>query len=331
MRMFRALLVGSSLLLATACSGIIDNTAQPDGGAVGNPDGAVFVDETGDSGVVDPGDPDASVVDPNDVAMVCARWNSDRENLSEGTWTGDVATCNAGEIQTPGRENALRLINLYRWLADLPAVSEDTGLSAAAQECALMQKAHGSLSHSPTPDWECYTTEGANAAGRSNISSGPGVRSIDAYMADIHSINSLGHRRWILSNSLGRVGMGSTNQHSCLYVISGGGTAQKQWTAFPPPGVFPLQAIAPGFGSTDAGGWSIQSDYIRLNDGVVTVTANGQPVAVDVSVLPANYGSSYALRIAPNGWTTQADTTYHVSVTNIDTPIEYDIDVVDCQ
>lgn len=324
--MGRIMLVGL-VVWVTACSGLIDTRTPVSDSDAGTalPDGAVGV--IADAG---PDQPDAAFVDPNDVMAVCNRWRNDRADRSEGTWTGSVATCDAGDVIDPGRPNALRLINLYRWLAGLPPVTNDSALDAAAQECALMQKAHGSLSHTPTPEWQCYTTTGANAAGLSNISSGPGVRSIDAYMADIYAPTSLGHRRWILSNSLGPVGLGSTDQHSCLHVIGGSGNAPNPWTAFPSPGLFPVQAIAPGSASVDAGGWSIQSNAINLNPGVVTVTAGGQDLPVTTTVLSANYGSAYALRFVPDGWSTQANTTYRVSITNIATPIEYDVVVIDC-
>ena len=55
----------------------------------------------------------------------CARWNADTANVSEGTWSGSVAACEVGDISADGRENALRLFNLVRWLADLPAVQTE--------------------------------------------------------------------------------------------------------------------------------------------------------------------------------------------------------------
>ena len=64
-------------------------------------------------------------------ADVCARWKADRADLSEGTWTGDVASCTPGDIGATARANALRLVNLYRWLAALPAVVTDPTRDAA--------------------------------------------------------------------------------------------------------------------------------------------------------------------------------------------------------
>jgi hypothetical protein len=264
---------------------------------------------------------------------VCARWNADRADMSEGTWSGDVATCDPGDISPEGRANALRLYNLYRWLAELPAVTTDPERDRMAQACALMQEANGSLSHDPPMNWECWTQEGADGSASSNISSGPGVAVVDAYLLDSGNTENMGHRRWILSNSLGPIGLGSTaTGASCMQNLNGDGNADKAFTAYPPPGFFPLQAMDASWDNDtlDEAGWSIQSDSIDLADASVTVTSGAGTLAVSVAELPGGYGSRYAIRINPEGWSTEAGATYHVSVTGVDEPIEYDMSIVDC-
>jgi hypothetical protein len=263
---------------------------------------------------------------------VCARWNADRADMSEGTWSGDVATCDPGDISSEGRENALRLYNLYRWLADLPAVTTDPERDRMAQACALLQEANG-LSHDPPMDWACWTEEGADGAASSNISSGPGVAVVDAYLLDSGNTENMGHRRWILSNSLGPIGLGSTaTGASCMQNLNGDGDADKAFTAYPPPGFFPLQAMDASWDNDtlDDAGWSIQSDSIDLADASVAVTSAGETLAVSVAELPGGYGSRYAIRINPEGWSTEVGATYHVSVTGVEEPIEYDFTIVDC-
>ena len=51
---------------------------------------------------------------------------------------------------------------------------------------------------------------------------------------------------------------------------------------------------------------------------------------MSVTPLAGGYGSSSAISIIPQGWSTQAGTTYHVSVEGVGMPIEYDVEVVDC-
>jgi len=259
----------------------------------------------------------------------CARWNSDRADLSEGTWSGNVAACEVGDISPEGRANALKLINLYRWLADLAPVVTDPERDRQAQACSLMMEAEGELSHDPGTDWACYSEEGAEGASSSNISGGPGVVSIDRYMLDQGNATTIGHRRWTLSNSLGPIGLGSTDGASCFQNLRGSGRAGKPWMAWPAPGIMPLQAFGTR-GTIDETGWTVQSDEIDLDGAAVAVTSNGADMPVTVTELQGGYGSNSAIRFNPDGWSTTAGQTYAVSVTGIETPISYEVVVVDC-
>lgn len=262
---------------------------------------------------------------------VCARWKADRANLSEGTWTGSVASCIAGDISTEARESSLRLVNLYRWLAGLPAVTLDPVKNQKEQECALMMRANNMLSHDPPTTWTCYTAAGAEGAANSNISSGPAVSSVDLYMIDPGNATTIGHRRWILSNSLGPIGIGGTDRSSCMWTLMGTGRAGKPWIAWPAAGRVPLQAIVGSRGqSTDSTGWTVQSDSINLAGAQVTVTVDGANQPVTVTQLAGGYGSRYAIRFNPTGWTTAAGRTYDVAVTGISTAITYAVEVVSC-
>ena len=84
-------------------------------------------------------------IDDRSEAGTCLRWNADHENMDEGTWSGDVATCDPGDISPDGRANALRLYNLYRWLADLPAVETSAERDSMAQERVSLDRLHGYL------------------------------------------------------------------------------------------------------------------------------------------------------------------------------------------
>lgn len=263
-------------------------------------------------------------------ADVCTRWKADRADLSEGTWTGDVTSCTPGDIGATARANALRLVNLYRSLAQLPAVVTDPARDAQDQACALMMRANNMISHTPPTTWTCYTADGATAAGSSNVSSGRAVSSVDLYMIDSGNATTIGHRRWILSNSLGPIGIGGTDKASCMWTLSGTGKAGKAWTAWPAPGQIPLQAVSPRGTTVDMTGWSVQSDGINLASAQVTVTVDGAAQPVTVTQLDANYGSKYAIRFNPTGWTTQAGKTYSVAISNIPTAINYDVQIVDC-
>jgi hypothetical protein len=338
-----------------ASEGTATNGAGPGGGPGGGPAG----DDPGESGgssggTTNASDPDSgpgttNASDPDDtgpdsgtagtdtgtdpaVEAMCDRWLSDRADMSEGSWSGSVAACNPGDVSPEGRANALRVLNLYRWMVGLPEVTNDPGRDAMAQACALIMHANGSLSHDPPMGWTCWSSDGDTAAGSSNISTGPGVMSVDLYMVDPGNPTTLGHRRWILANSTGPVGLGSTSEYSCMWVLGGSGTGGNAWTAWPPPGPFPFEGVAPlGFSSLDETGWSLQSDGIDLSGAQVQITVNGDPRPVTVSQLQGGYGSAFAISMIPSGWTAQPDTTYHVRVDGVaGGPIEYDVQMVTC-
>jgi hypothetical protein len=250
-------------------------------------------------------------------------------NLSEEPWNGDVASCNGGDMSMASRDTALRLVNLYRYIAGLPAVTTDPARNQQDQACALMMQANNTINHSPPNTWTCYTAEGAKAAGSSNLAGTGAIAAVDSYMLDPGNATTLGHRRWILSNSLGPIGIGSTAKYSCMWTLSGTGKAGKPWMSWPSPGAFPLQAFATSRQSIDTTGWSLQSDSINLAGAQVSVTFNGASQPVTVTQLEPNYGSRYAIRFNPMGWNAAAGT-YHISVTGIPTPIEYDVNVVSC-
>jgi hypothetical protein len=263
---------------------------------------------------------------------VCTRWKADRADVSEGTWSGDVASCNAGDLSADARTNALRLVNLYRFLAGLPAVTDDPMLDAGDQACALMMRANNTLSHMPPTTWTCYTQAGADAAGSSNISGGQAVSSVDLYMTDPGNATTLGHRRWVLSNSLGPIGIGGTDKASCMHTLGGTGKAGKPWMAWPAEGSIPIQAMTASRNqSVDKTGWSIQSEKIDLTNAMVTVTVDGASQPVTVTQLDQNYGAKFAIDFIPQGWTSQAGKTYSVSVSGVTPAISYDVQFVDCQ
>jgi uncharacterized protein YkwD len=312
---------------------------QASSGAAGKPSGGASSGTAGSGGTSSGGASGGSgtggaVSGDRSPEATCTRWKADTANVAEGTWSGSVDTCMAGDISTDGRENALRFFNLIRWLADLPSVVTEDTRNQQAQACALMMTANKMLSHMPPMDWKCYSDLGAKGASTSNISGGPGVSSVLDYMVDTGNETTFGHRRIILSNELGPIGLGSAGKggSSCMQNIGGTGKATKAWMAWPPPGAFPFQAYADTYKrSLDATGWSIQSKSIDLSKAQVTVMSGGAAKPVKVEQLTGNYGNNKAIRIVPDGWKAAAGSTYAVSVSGTATPIAYEIQLVDCK
>jgi hypothetical protein len=262
---------------------------------------------------------------------ICARWRRDTADLSEGSWSGSVGSCNAGDMDVDWRLRTLVQVNLFRFLAELPPITNDPSRDAAAQACALMMDANGALSHGPPPSWACYTETGAMGAGSSNIASTPAVTAIPLYMVDPGNATTLGHRRWILSNSIGPTGIGSTDSFSCLWTIGGSGDAGREWTAWPPPGPFPIEAAGGTFTTLDETGWSIQSDSVDLGGANVVIRDEGTVLPVDVTELLGGYGSAQAISIIPSGWSMEVGHTYDVVTTGTSEPISYSVTIISCE
>jgi hypothetical protein len=271
----------------------------------------------------------------NTADQVCQRWVCDRADMSEGVSTGDIATCDPGDLQPPGRPNALKLVNLYRFLTAMPEVTEDPTFDTDAQDCAIIQAANG-LTHTPATTATCYNAAGATASDRSSICGGQAVGCIDLYMDDSSNATgpNFGHRTWILANSLGPVGFGSvgsggrTMTASCFYQVGGTGKAAVPYVGWPPAGPVPLQAFTAT--ELDKSGWSLQSDTINLGSATATVMdgTTNQPVTVSTNL--GSYGAKYAMGMTPNGWTSVAGHSYTVTIGGTTPPISYTVQVVDC-
>ena len=276
-------------------------------------------------------DADCDGVLNSEAEDVCYRWKSDRADLSEGAWDGDVGTCDPGTTEPAAFGNALRLVNLFRWIAGLSEVGTQPELNDKAQDCALIMHAYGGLTHYPSESFQCYTDSGAQAAATSNISPYAGVYSVDLYMSDPGNSTTLGHRRWILSNGLGPIGLGSTSDFSCMLVIGGSGPDRADWTAWPPPGVVPFELNNLAWATLDQTGWSVQSDSISLSGANVTITRDdGANQPVTVTQLAAYYGSQSAISMVPSGWRAESGRSYDVHIEASGGVIDYTVEFVDC-
>jgi uncharacterized protein YkwD len=105
-------------------------------------------------------------------------------NANEG-FTGNVAACQAGDISNNFRDAVVRRTNYIRALCHLPAVDLDCEDSDKCQAAALIMAANNALSHFPDSSWTCFSQDGKEAAGASNIGLGPsGLYAVDLYIDD---------------------------------------------------------------------------------------------------------------------------------------------------
>ncbi len=228
------------------------------------------------------------------------------EGYSMGWTGGDVESCLAGATDPAFRELVALRINYYRAMAGVPGgIALDEENNAKDQEAALMMSANGTLSHNPPATWTCYSEDGAEAAGRSNLSLGnAGPDAVDAYMQDYGGGNSaVGHRRWLLYPQTEWMGTGdlpaATGHWSAnaLWVFDEnyGGTrppVRDGYVAWPPPGYVPYPVVCPR--------WSFAYPKADFATATVSVTSNGVPVAVTLETVATGYGEN-TLVWYPNG------------------------------
>jgi len=270
-----------------------------------------------------------------DERALCDEFRLAVADLTPGAWSGSTATCDAGDVGDDGRDSVIRLTNYYRSLAGLDPISRDRALEPLAQECALMMASNGRrLSHTPGTDWPCYTPDGAEAAGASNIATTDALEAIDLYFVETGNADTMGHRRWLLAPTLDRVGIGSTDAGSCMWVVHPfwEGT-DVDWIAWPPPGPFPIEAGSWGRDDANTVGWTFSAFSFSLEGATVTVwdVDHGGERPVDVTLLPANYGDPGTLLISPRGWPLQGGAEYRVTIDAPEQTVEYTVYATSCR
>ena len=272
-------------------------------------------------------------------------------NRSEPDWgfTGSVGRCEPGTTRQAFRDSVIQRVNWYRQMAGLDTVTEESELSAGAQDAALIMVANEMLSHDPGEDWDCYTQTGAASAGRSNLGLGRvGVAGIDAYMQDYGDNNRrVGHRRWILDPQTLEVGTGNVRKPdtymmaNALDILGGdrlgsrpGVREERSFVAWPPSGYVPAGVVW--------GRWSFSLADADFLEASVAVAVDSGPVAVEIldrdsraggpGIVWAVAGDTNSILLAAP---TDGDHCYTVTVSGVrmsgqtQTPYEYPVCVID--
>jgi len=270
-----------------------------------------------------PGDPAA-----RDRAAVCSRWLADRPLRARTVWTAGADPCAPGTLSPEAHDDAMRTLNLYRWLAGVAPATADPALAAQQQACAVMMTVNSSLSHAPPSTWRCYAAAGAQAAGSSNLALGTATpaAAVDLYANERDQ--NLGHRRWVFSRTLGATWHGATTRASCMQTFR---TVRSPTTlpavvAWPNPGPAPMEAFG--------GVWHAQDGARSVAGATVTVRneATGAELAVTAVAASGNYGNGPALAWRPSGWTPAEGTTYAVTLTYASgAPVTYRTTPVRCR
>jgi hypothetical protein len=252
--------------------------------------------------------------------------------LSEGTalnWTGSVASCNAGTTSDDFKKAVILRVNYLRAMAGVPAnVTLNTAYSASAQQAALIMSANNSLSHSPPPDWLCYTADGADSAAQSNLSLGRfGFDAVGkGQMRDDGANNAaVGHRRWILFPQTQEMGTGdvpasgSNPASNALRVFDTHGNdprpaTREAYVAWPPPGYIPYQ-LAFARWSFALAGADLSAMSVAMKQGTTNLTVSVEPYTANIGEPARAWGVAGldpSIAAAP-----AADTPYTVTVSGV--------------
>lgn len=240
-------------------------------------------------------------------------------------WTGNQNNCDEGELSQEFRDAVLERINYFRAMAGVPAdVQFSDEFNRKAQKAALMMSVNQRLSHSPGSDWTCYSAEGAQAAGSSNLYLGVYAwDAISGYIADPGDGNSfVGHRRWILFPQTQFMGTGdipSTPDYpaaNALWVFDDNmgdprPETRTEFVAWPPAGYTPYQVVFPK--------WSFSYPNADFSNASVVMTrTDGSNVALTAYEPMNGFGENTLV------WTPDiplerpaSDTQYTVRIDNV--------------
>lgn len=134
-----------------------------------------------------------------------------------------IAPFAAGTVKTEVLQGAVNRLNLLRRLAGLPDVALDMSLCENAQYSAVIQAYYGALNHFPKqPEGmsDAFYRQAYSASSSSNLAAGRTLTgSVDLWMedSDLSNVSQLGHRRWQLNPTMGKVGFGYAEAKNTLY------------------------------------------------------------------------------------------------------------------
>jgi hypothetical protein len=201
---------------------------------------------------------------------------------------GNPAAGVAGDTSAAFKNAVLTRLNFMRAMAGVTSlVGLDAVRNAKNQHAALMMYANQQLSHTPPTSWLRYTTEGAEAAGKSNlcVTAIADVGCIEAYMDDFgFNNNVVGHRRWILYPQTQKSGTGDVPDGlrvwNALWAVEDSTVwnprpaTRDEFVAWPPKGYVPYQLVY--------NRWSFHHVNANFSGATVSVTRDGVQVPVSV-------------------------------------------------
>ncbi len=177
-----------------------------------------------------------------------------KSRIDSVVWNGDVNACDAGSISPEIISKAELRINFFRKVNGLEFVKIDDSLSKMAQEAAFVSKVNGVLEHSLSPVANCYSEFAAKSCKYSNMGFTsfkyfPETAFITGFIEDSGPENYfVGHRRWLLSSRLRRIGYGATDRSEAVAIekkLENSAAVGPPFISYPWNGCNPLNLIYP--------------------------------------------------------------------------------------
>ncbi|MBU2948089.1 CAP domain-containing protein [Zobellia uliginosa] len=235
---------------------------------------------------------------------------------NEIAWSGNVENCDPGTVPEPIREKILMRLAYYRTAVGLKnTITENATKSNKSQQAALMMHANNTLNHFPPETWNCYTSDGTEAAGNALLTSTKNSASIDSYIRDHGNENfPVGHRRWLLWPRLQEIGIGNTSGYNALWVLGNPGTTPldaPSFIAWPPEGYLP--------GRLAYARWSFSIASADFSETTISMKAeNGNSISLSIEELTGIYGDNTIVwQPDVNGNSITEDTTYNITIDNV--------------
>lgn len=158
-----------------------------------------------------------------------------------------------GCLSTATLQNSLAAVNLVRYIAGLKYdVTLDSSYSKMAQATAFINYLNGDIDHYPSrPDGVSDELYNLGYAGGQETNLGKdcsnfGQCLINGYMCDSRpdsNLSCVGHRRWVLNPSLGKIGVGQVNWSYALHCHDMSRSATETRIAWPSQNM-PLEYFA---------------------------------------------------------------------------------------
>jgi tetratricopeptide (TPR) repeat protein len=238
-------------------------------------------------------------------------------------WTGSTDQCLEGVISETAMQRCLQRLIYLRRLAGVPdsCVFRDDW-NKKCQKAALIMSANDMLTHQPNDKMKCFTVEGQEAAGHSNLSLGDhSTGSLDGFVEDGGSNNyAVGHRRWVLYPARKVYGIGSTSNAEALWTLGGeksdfSDTIYSQYknrfVSWPPADFVKASLVF--------GRWSFSLMSSDLSQAKVIMTCNWKPVSIKMEQYYSGYGMPTVVWIPDISYSIKAETTYKISISNVKT------------